>query len=177
MERWARANANLAEADRTRPPSRPDYSFHEDLKEADHIRYMAIIAFPWLNRDTGNVEWGVACKGCRRRFRRSRLEKGSDEHMKMRQETHRLYSKQDYLRHFFLFCSESTDDFFENFASKAAHGIYLRPSWDVPCHIAGDSEELEFRRWRKRQRLEKDDCGAVQPQAKRVSAGTERVIE
>lgn len=104
---------------------------------------MGIIAFPWFARDSGMIEWGIACQGCESAFLLGSSQLPYDEYLKWRLETHTLYNKQQYLRQF-LNCTEAMNSLIQNYESKLANGVYLRTRPDSLCHIAGDPREHAY---------------------------------
>ncbi|TVY42437.1 hypothetical protein LOCC1_G006961 [Lachnellula occidentalis] len=169
--RWADANENIPEAERSRRPNRPKYMRSDrDLMERNPYRRMGIVAFPWFARDTRTVEWGMACQGCKNLFLSldsSRL--SPDEYSKIRFETHTLYNKQQYMLHFFN-CAEAIDSFIDNYETKLATGVYLRTYPNSLCHLAGDLREHAYDEFSRRtpEKISSDRAGAAQRRARNI---------
>ncbi|TVY14725.1 hypothetical protein LARI1_G007112 [Lachnellula arida] len=170
INRWGEANENLPAAERSRRPNRPEYTRLDiNDKESDPYRRMGIVAFPWFARDSGTVEWGKACQGCKAFFLFNSAKLPPEEYPKRYFEKHTLYSKHQYLLHF-LNCAEAVESFIDNYESKLANGVYLRTLPDSLCHIAGDPREHaydEFSRRTPEQRIV-DRAGAARSRARNI---------
>jgi hypothetical protein len=118
-----------------RRPSRPPFLHFQDNELNPH-RYMCLLAFPWLNHDSGSVEWGVGCNGCRDDHFDRQQNEGSFEKQQI------MYSTWGFLRHY-VCCPKAQDLYEKRYEDQIAGAPKLRPCWEPICDLAGDLSSRE----------------------------------
>jgi hypothetical protein len=98
---------------------------------------MFIVGFPWLDRRTDTVEWGIACNGCKHKHKRT-----EDSHHKKGPRLDRvLYSKQDFFDH--LYKCEELANLFVKDHNKFDDDEKIWKQMNISyCHVAGDAKSV-----------------------------------
>ncbi|KAL2061519.1 hypothetical protein VTL71DRAFT_6896 [Oculimacula yallundae] len=142
LRRWTVENASRIEAFDSRP-QKPIWSTWKD-SEQNPYRYKGIMAFPWLNRITNKIEWGMGCNGCR--VDQNDLDDivseddsddpSDDEQAEAIKRQNFLYCESQYLTHF-LQCDNAKKIFIDNVEGQG--GQVLLPEDEPACEVVSDA--------------------------------------